>query len=84
MLAYITEHGASSPKEISDGLADTIPGFSPRKASVALDRLHNDDGAVTCTSRGVWDLTGRKTEPEVDGQLAMFPGTDESDGRKVS
>lgn len=82
VLEYITEHGASSPKEIADGLAPTIPGFTPGKANVYLKRLHDDD-AIVRISHGVWDLTGRG-EPEVDGQLEMFSDTDESDGRKAS
>lgn len=82
VLEYITEHGASSPKEVSAGLVETIPGFTPGKANVYLKRLH-DDEAVVRVSRGIWDLAGR-AEPEVDGQLEMFSDSDESDGRKAS
>ncbi|QPS33991.1 hypothetical protein [Brevibacterium casei] len=82
VLAYITEHGASSPKEIAAGLADVIPGFSSSKASVALDRLHKDE-AIVSVGHGVWNLPGA-ADPQVDGQLSMFPDSDESDGRKAS
>lgn len=82
VLAYITERGASSPKDIAAGLADVIPGFSASKASVALDRLHKDE-AVVSVGHGVWNLPGA-ADPQVDGQLSMFPDPEESDGRKAS
>lgn len=80
VLRYITEHGASSPREVADGLAETIPGFTPGKANVYLKRLHDDD-AVVRISHGVWDLTGR-AELQVNGQLSMF--SNESDEEAAS
>ncbi|MFT9771814.1 MULTISPECIES: AAA family ATPase [Brevibacterium] len=70
VLDYITEHGASSPKDIAAGLIETIAGFTPGKANVYLGRLHAE-GTITRTQFGVWDLTDR-AELQVDRQLTMF------------